>query len=64
MSQRIADVSAKVARPFYPLPRMTDNNVLSASSGKLTGPFWRVVQNADESDAHRRGAEAEDPVAR
>jgi hypothetical protein len=25
MSQRIADASAKVARPFYSLPRMTDN---------------------------------------
>ncbi len=30
MSQRIADASAKVARSFYPLPRITDN-VISAS---------------------------------
>jgi hypothetical protein len=36
MSQRIADASAKVARSFYPLPRMTDN-VLLASLEQLTG---------------------------
>jgi hypothetical protein len=35
MSQRITDASAKVARSFYPLPRMTDN-VLSASLGQLS----------------------------
>jgi hypothetical protein len=36
MSHRIADASAKVARAFYPLPRMTDS-VLSASLRQLTG---------------------------
>jgi hypothetical protein len=45
MSQRIADASAKVARLFYPLPRMTDN-VLSASLGQLTGPSGEVVQQS------------------
>jgi acyl-coenzyme A synthetase/AMP-(fatty) acid ligase len=42
MSRRIADVSAKVARSSYPLPRMTDN-VLSASLGQLTGLPGEVV---------------------
>ena len=40
MSQRIADASAKVARSFYPLPRMTDN-VRSASLGQFDRAFWR-----------------------
>jgi hypothetical protein len=46
MSQRIADASAKVAQPFYPLPRMTDN-VLSASLGQLTGLSEEVVQHSN-----------------
>jgi hypothetical protein len=44
MSRRIADVWAKVARSFYPLPRMTDN-VLSASLGQLTGLPGEVVHS-------------------
>ena len=36
MSRRIGDASAKLARSFYPRPRMTDN-VLSTSLGQLTG---------------------------
>jgi hypothetical protein len=71
MSQRIADASAKVARSFYALPRMTDN-VLSASLGQLAELSGEVVQHsnvvksfssysarqqADQPlpDAHRRG---------
>ena len=46
MSQRIADASAKVARSFYPLSRMTDN-VLSASLGQLTGLSGEVVQHSN-----------------
>jgi hypothetical protein len=41
MSQRIADASAKVARPFYPLPRMTDNVLFF--SRKMTGLSGEVV---------------------
>jgi hypothetical protein len=46
MSQRIADASAKVARSFYPLPRMTDN-VLSVSLGQMTGLSGEVVQHSN-----------------
>jgi hypothetical protein len=45
MSQRIADASAKLARSFYPLPRMTDN-VLLTSLGQLTD-FGEVVQHSN-----------------
>jgi hypothetical protein len=47
MSQRIADASAKVARSFYALPRMTDN-VLSASLGQLTGLSGAVVKHSND----------------
>ena len=45
MSQRIADASAKVARPFYSLPRTTDN-ILSASLGQFAGLSGEVVQHS------------------
>ena len=46
MSQRSADTTAKVARSFYALPRMTDN-VLSASLGQLTGLSGEVVKHSN-----------------
>jgi hypothetical protein len=46
MSQRIADASAKAARSFYPLLRMTDN-VLSVSFGQLAGLSGEVVQHSN-----------------
>jgi hypothetical protein len=56
MSQRITDASAKVARLFYPLPRMTDN-VLSASLGQLTGPSGEVVQQSNVVNSFRSSAD-------
>jgi hypothetical protein len=44
MSQRIADASAKVARSFYLLPRMTDN-VLFGLSRTMAGLSGEVVQH-------------------
>jgi hypothetical protein len=44
MSQRITDASAKVARSFYLLPRMTDN-VLFGLSRTMTGLSGEVVQH-------------------
>jgi hypothetical protein len=46
MSQRIADASAKVARSFYLLPRMTDN-VLFGLTRTMTGLFGEVVQHSN-----------------
>jgi hypothetical protein len=65
MSQRIADASAKVARSFYPLPRMTDN-VLSASLGQLTGLSGEAVQHSSvvkSFSSYSARQHAEQPVA-
>jgi hypothetical protein len=47
MSQRIADASAKAARSFYALPRMTDN-LLSTSLRQLTGLSGEVVKHSND----------------
>jgi hypothetical protein len=46
MSQKFADASAKVARSFYLLPRMTDN-VLFGLSRTMTGFSGELVQHSN-----------------
>jgi hypothetical protein len=65
MSQRITDASAKVARSFYLLPRMTDN-VLFGLSRTMTGLSGEVVQhlNVLKSFSSYSGRQhAEQPLA-
>jgi hypothetical protein len=65
MSQRIADASAKVARSFYLLPRMTDN-VLFGLSRTMAGLSGEVVQhlNVLKSFSSYSGRQhAEQPLA-
>ena len=65
MSQRIADASAKLARSFYPLPRMTDNDLFGLSR-TMTGLSGEVVQRSNVSksfNSYSARQHAEQPLA-